>query len=217
MTIVSLILRPDGSLDLSQNILPLPGDRSPEEYQTFPYARVVRALQIGQKLYQSGELLMQLGSAPPDGRVISTGGTTTTSVLRDLLASDKPDPILACMVCHAWVQSVEQEAVSGTFLNQEFVTRLASRIHRGDNFPLPDICIVNGLIDPSSRSDCFHNALIQRHLPILAASARVLARYAAEVGADEASVVEMVRQIPPGQVWNLTLDTSSPVHPGVAT
>jgi hypothetical protein len=159
---------------------------------------------------------MQLGSAPPDGRVIGTGGTAITSVLRDLLTSDKPDPILACMVCHAWAQSVEQEAVSGTFLNQEFVSRLASQIHTNDNVPLPDICIVNGLMDPASRSECFHYALSQSHLPVLAASARVLARFAVEVRDAAASVVEMVRRIPPGQVWNLTLDTSSPVHPGVA-
>ena len=64
-TIVGVILRPDGSFDVSNNILRVPG-QSYDEPPVGPYqeVRLVRMLQIGQKLYSAGELAAPENSVP---------------------------------------------------------------------------------------------------------------------------------------------------------
>src|SRR5262249_35779053 len=56
LTVIALILRPDGSIGVSQNVLRVPGIEYDEPVPPIPYPRFVRDLQLAQHLYAAGEL-----------------------------------------------------------------------------------------------------------------------------------------------------------------
>src|SRR2546428_13478882 len=86
-------VHPDGSLDLAQNILPLPGVPNDMPVPQPTYGRMLRDLQIGQKLFQSGQLAEYADRGPFDS-------------LGELFYAKWTDPILSCMAYFAWQQAI---------------------------------------------------------------------------------------------------------------
>ena len=91
-TVIAMTFRPDGSIETSQNLLRLPGREYPDEPSSPPYTygRLLRAIQIGQKLYQSGELVKHATE-------YQFFKDDTFSLLRDAFYAKWVDPILGCM------------------------------------------------------------------------------------------------------------------------
>lgn len=83
ITVVGVVVHPDGAIDVSQNLLLVPG-RAPHAKEREP--RFVRDLQLGQQLFAAGEL-----------------GKTKESAffVQSLLYAKWTDPVLGCMGLHA--------------------------------------------------------------------------------------------------------------------
>jgi hypothetical protein len=96
ITVVGLVINPDGRLDVVQHLLRVPGRYYPPELEPgISYGRMLRELVLGQRLYESDELLTH-------------GAVPNAQVLRDLLFAKWTDPILGCMAYYAWNDAVER-------------------------------------------------------------------------------------------------------------
>jgi hypothetical protein len=196
VTVVALTLRPDGSFDLSQNVLPFPGRDYPDEpVPDIPYGKMLRQLQVGQKLYQSGELITHGTPASPH----------ETTFLSALLDAKWTDPILSPMACHAWKQAVERGLPIRRGVAEDRMSVTASRLMRFFG-ALPDSKVIYGLVFPEEQDETFAALLEQDALPVLAENTRALALHAQRQGRRHAAVVDAARRIPAGQVWTLNLE-----------
>jgi len=177
-TVIALTLRADGSFDLSQNLLQIPGRRYNENDKVakIPHARMLRGLQLGQRLYESGELVERAGSS---------------GLLADLLHARRTDPVLSCMAYFAGSDS--------GLIGKNLLARTARNLRR--YWDIPDARVIYGLAFPAQRDQALSGVLDSNELPVLARSAAELARYAQERGSDDHAVVTLSRRVMPGQPW----------------
>jgi uncharacterized caspase-like protein len=177
VTVIALTFRPDGSFDMSQNLFPIPGLGYDKLATRIPYARMVRDLQLGQSLYESGELIERAGSS---------------ELLTDLLSAKRTDPVLSCMAAFAWSDTGQS--------GHDLLAATARNLRRyfGD---LADAQVIQGLAFPTEREQSLSDALDTNNLPVLARSAAELARYAHERRRHDRAVVALSRRIRPGQSW----------------
>lgn len=195
-TVVTAVFRPDGTVDVSQNLLRIPGVAYPEEYSpSATYGRLLRTLQIGQALYRSGELFKSAVKRDDDY-------TSTKSLLFEALHAKWVDPILGCMAYYAAKGALATGEEGTASWYPEILPEAAGNLYR--YFPdLPDSRVVYasefGYKEFESRFDLLSGG----SMPLLAESARQLARHAREIGQKDAAVVELARSIVPEQPWLL--------------
>jgi uncharacterized caspase-like protein len=205
-TVVTLTFRPDGSTDISQNILRLPGRSGlyfNELVPDVPYARMVRELQLGQQLYRSGELLQ---SAVP---------SQISDLIRDLLYAKWTDPILSCMAFLAWQRHMESAPDGAPYFDSDLLRRSATNLL--NYFPsLPDTYVIYGLAFPDQRDNALHYLLGFESVPVLAESARILAQYAIDAGHGDANVVRFARHMSVRQIWTSTVRSDEVVGPALS-
>ena len=191
VTVVTLTLRPSGAFDVAQNLLRVPGIEYPEEPVTYvPYDRMLRDIQLGQRLYASGEL------APDD----------PVRTVMDLFYAKWTDPILSCMAYFA----VRDAPAPAAFLPPDFVDGAAKNLRRffGD---LPDSRVVYGLAFEQDRDALFAELIRREELPVLARSGLELARWAAAKGQTEAEVAAVTPRVLLDQPWLLTWEVATTV------
>lgn len=176
-TVIALTFRSDGSFDLSQNLLRIPGVHYDEPVTNIGYGRMLRDLQLGQRLYDGGELVER---APG------------SQLLTDLLYAKWTDPVLSCMGYFAGLDS----GLIGEDLLKTSARNL--RHYFGD---IADARIIYGLAFPEDRERVLSALLDANEMPLLARSAAELARYARERGFADHPVVELSRRVIPGQPW----------------
>ena len=166
-TVVTAVLRSDGSSEIGQHILRLPGRIYREPMGDIPYGRLLRELQLGQQLYQGGELY-------------DLGAGDRSELLNDALNAKWTDPILGCMAYYALADEARRSADPERMLTRRQL--VAKNLLR--YFPeLPDARIIAGLElipDAPSASESFGTA----EMPVLARSLR----QAALTDRDRASV-----------------------------
>src|SRR5262249_11574434 len=98
LTVISVTAHPDGRLDLSQNILRVPGlDYAEEPGLPYPYPKIIRLIQLAQNLYTSEELNTKWGS----------------DLIFELLLGKWTEPILGCIGYYA-ARRWEIKGVSST-------------------------------------------------------------------------------------------------------
>jgi hypothetical protein len=186
-TVVTLTLRPDGSFDISQNLLRLPGQDHlyyQEHSLYIPYGKMLRELQLGQQLYESGELL----DAPHEGYAM------------ELVYAKWTDPILGAMGYHAWHNVSEGRPNRGGVMETT-----ASNMYQffGE---LPDAQVVYGLQFERDRERVFQQMLTTGVSPILAESTRQLAHWAMTAGNSQSFIAEIARHIRAGQPWTVLVE-----------
>jgi uncharacterized caspase-like protein len=185
-TVIAIAVRPDGGFDLSQNLLRLPGLQYDEPVPNVPYDRMLREVQLGQKLYQSNEL-------------------ANRGLLTELFYGKWTDPILSCMAYFSSLDVGER----GVQLADDWMLDLVA-----DNlahfFPdLPDAQVVQALQRRERLDDLLSRLLASGDLPVLARSAQELAARARELGYPDAPVVSASRRALTGQPWLMTWRASS--------
>ncbi|MDT5271383.1 MAG: Caspase domain [Acidobacteriota bacterium] len=206
VTVVNFTFRPDGSVDIGQNILRLPG--RPELYADekepeVPYGRMVRELQLGQQLYRSGELIEQKFK----GRL--------SGALDNLLRAKWTDPVVSCMAYLAWRRYAETQPEQSESNATEFNSALleaASNLHKYF-YGLPDSHLVFGLAFPEQQTIEFGYLLDMNRVPVLAESARILASYAEETGREDAAVVRVARRMSVRQSWASVVNAGEVLTP----
>ncbi len=198
-TVLALVLKPDGSMELNQNLLRIPGrpypdDQSPEpRYGKMTYGRLLRLLQIGQKLYRSGELFQRAMREWIDDDIFAG--------LESLLFGKWVDPLLGCMGYLAGRRAKAEGLPRGGDLYLDVAAENLWR-YFGE---LPDTRVIYGLEHPEARTERFDALLQSGSIPLLLESAQALADYAIERGNSEAAVVDVVRRAAPGQPWSQVL------------
>jgi hypothetical protein len=186
VTVVTVLLSADGTLNLRQNLLRFPGRRYLEPVPDVPYGRMLHDLQVGQRLYESGEL-------------VSAGDLADTGTLRELLHAKWTDPVLGCMAYHAWTDAARLGQ-----LDRREALALARRtaMNLSRHFPeLPDAMVVQALDDPERAPSTYGRLLTFDQVPILARSARELARAAREAGQADRRVVRWADRLSPQTPW----------------
>jgi uncharacterized caspase-like protein len=182
VTVVTLTFRPDAPVEISQNLLRLPGRSElyvDELVPQVPYARLIRELQLGQQLYNSGELIQQ-----------GIKGQLSTA-LRDLLSAKWTDPILSCM---AFLGLRRLHPVMDPSFESTWMLETARNLNKYFS-GLTDSKLIYGLAFPREQSLEFDRLLRFDRVPVLAESARILARYAAETGRENAVVASFARHM----------------------
>ena len=194
-TVITITLRPDGQMDISQNLLRLPGRQdlySGELAGFIPEGRMLREIQLGQQLYRSGEL-------------ISIGEKIDNEFYKSLFYAKWTDPILGCMAYFSRLQASESGQLCGgkRDKNDSLMGAAAWNLH---NFfgGLPDSRVVNGLSDQLARDDEFLELISENQVPVLAEGARRLAAYAELQGLHDSHIAQIARRIPVNQIWTLT-------------
>jgi uncharacterized caspase-like protein len=178
-TVITLTFKPDGSFDVGQNLLRIPGQKYQELVTHVPYARMLRELQLGQKLYESGELAER-------------ERLESSELLTELLYAKWTDPILSCMAYFAWSDArlPDSNLLAATSDNL---------LHYFED--LPDSRVIHGLAVPAERDQTLSDMIDTSELPVLARSAAELARYAHEQGRDNHPVVALSRRVTLRQPW----------------
>jgi hypothetical protein len=175
-TVIGVVLRPDGSFDVSNNILRIPGNKYDEPVPVRPdeEAKLVRALQIGQKLYSADELAA-FREDPRLGK---------NYVIRDGLLAKWLDPILGCMTYYAGRGDKRV-----TWMLDEAAPNL--RKYFGE---LADARLIAQLHGIEAKTG------LGGAIPVLAESVRL----AAKLGIRDSDVMaDLARRITPGQPWTL--------------
>jgi len=177
VTVITLTFRPDGSFDLSQNLLRIPGAHYDELVTNIGYGRTLRDLQLGQRLYDGGELVERAQGS---------------QLLTDLLYAKWTDPVLGCMGYFAGLDT--------GLIGADLLEAAARNLYHyfGDS---ADACVIHGLAFPEQRDQALSGLLDANALPLLARSAAELARYALERKFADHPVVELSRRVIPGQPW----------------
>ena len=177
-TVVTLRIRSDGDLRVSQSLLPFPGASD----RPIPYEWRLRQTQLGQQLYAAGELL--------------TRGSEDW--LRQLVLSDSPDPLLGCM---ALLDAARQERRPSWLFG---VVRWLEYEFKELADVAVALTVALGYAD-TSRLDVL---LERRDVPLLADGAHALADYATRVERSEPRLEETVAALRRGQPWTASWDRS---------
>jgi hypothetical protein len=192
-TVVTVRLSPDGSLDVTQNLLRIPGwEYTDEIVPHVAYGKLLRQLQIGQKLFQSGGMLRALAGDVPEDE--------TKWLWRDLLYAKWSDPILSCMAYHAWRAASEHGdpnvRAEATWLLPETARNL--RRYFGN---LADAQVVYATEFTDQRAQIMGLLIKEEAIPVLSVNARRLAEFAEEQGNPLATVARVSRKLLADQVW----------------
>jgi hypothetical protein len=198
-SVITWLVRPDGSFETSQNILRLPGVVYPNEPDTLnmlgiSYGRTIRLTQVAQKLYQAGELFSAMqGRASDDMQWF----------LQGLIYQKWLDPLLGCMGYYAARSQV------GEAIPPELLSMAAANlgIHFGE---LPDARIVAAYDawDGISANPVLESFVYAQEIPILAESVYRVHEYAAARNIEYASIGVIARSIIPDQPWSTSIDPS---------
>jgi hypothetical protein len=203
ITVVTITLSPEGTLGLSQNILRFPGRSYPELVPDVPYGRMLQELQLGRKLYESGEL-------------VSTGaaGEPVFDGLWELLHAKWTDPVLGCMAYYAWTDAMRLGLQLPEDPNYAQYIRERTASNLQEYFPsLPDTRVVGGLEKPDNANRLYRQLLELDQVPVLARSARELARVARAVGLPDRRVVRWAERLNPGSPWTAAWDLTGVTLP----
>ena len=200
VTVVTAVFRPDGTVDLSQNLLKIPGQAYPaDESARFTYGRLLRTLQIGQALYRSGELF-QSAVGPTAGE--SAQQSEFAQLLLDALYAKWTDPILGCMAYYAAAEALARKAPGSETFPTDVLKTAAHNLWT--YFPdLPDSGVIYAEEFGGPRPIFRDDLLSGRALPLLAESAWRVARQASEIGLRDSPIVGYSRSIVPEQPWLL--------------
>lgn len=194
-TVVTLAVRSDGLLDVTQNVLRFPGRTYDEPVPIIPYSRMLRELQVGKQLYASGELIERSNHA-------------NLMLLRDFLHAKWTDPVLGCMAYYAWWDAQEAglpEALGVASSNLQITAHNLYHYFGG----LLDAQIIAARELPALGEKLLPALVQTRNAPILARSAMELADLAVQLGHHQAPIIELARSLGPGAVWTLAWDVSS--------
>ena len=207
VTVIGFAANPDGSLDTVQHLLRVPGREYPEPEPNIPYGRFLRELVLGQRLYESNELV-ERGAVPE----------SQAQVMRDLLFAKWTDPVLGCMAYYAWNDAMRRglpaaQGVAPT--NTEITARNLLR-YFGD---LPDARVI-GALAGLPEAQALAQALQPGEVPVLARSLRE----AAHAGGSAAEQLQRwAAQVAPESPWTLVWQATpaaaqaSPQAPSPAT
>lgn len=197
-TIVTLRFTPDGQLDVSQNLLRLPGQTYDDEPDpNVPPGRLIRQLQLGQKLYQSGEL-------------VASAETTDLELINMMFYAKWTDPILSCMAFFALDDAAKvNQAARERWAH--WVPQVATNL-RKYFADLPDSRVVFGLSFTAERDALFEELLQKGEVPVLARSAKALVTYrrgltgaaATKLGPSAAALEQFVDRIGVKSAWSVT-------------
>jgi hypothetical protein len=200
-TVVTLTLRPDGALDVSQNLLRLPGRDdlyADELVPNISYGRMVRELQLGQQLYRSGELISV-------NQQLSEQGDDTATLL---LYAKWTDPILGCMAYFTRLRAADEgllgDAQSSESLENDELMRQTAHNLNAFFGELPDSRVIYGLAHPDDQSDIYADLIARNQIPVLAEGARRLAAFAEAHGQSGTSIAQITRRVPIDQIWTFT-------------
>jgi Caspase domain len=188
VTVIGLVLYPDGDLSVVQHLLRIPGRGYPEPVPDVPYGRMLRELVLGQRLFESGELI-ERGAALPD-----------TAALRDLLQAKWTDPIVGCMAYYAWNDADRRglPAAQGVAPSNTAITAGNLLMY----FPeLPDAQLIGALRSPPMVP--LEPLLEGNALPVLARSCRELALAAEARGVRGIDAARWASRVSPGSPWTL--------------
>jgi hypothetical protein len=218
--VVTVTFRPDGTSDISQNILPLPGYSQYDDAghgARVGYGRLVRELQLGQQLYRSGELIKQQfrdKSADEMRELLSARGESregafpyeAPNVLLDLLSANRTDPILSSMAFFAWRRYFAARTESEPDWGMTLLREIADNLHRSYG-ALPDSHLIAGLAYPEQRDFEFGYLLEEGTVPVLAEGAHILATYAGEAGREHSAIAGFALEMSLRHVWTTTFST----------
>lgn len=193
VTVVCVTLRPDGSFDLTQNLLRLPGHPYVDEpVPDISYDRMLREIVLGQRLYADRALVATwLG---PD-----TSREEAHVIARHLLRTKWTCPVLGCMAyfaCHEAAVAPELMAQTARSLAAWF----------GDDLPDARIALAldrQATSDAAERDAIFAQLLATRAAPVLAYATRQLAMAAVRLGDAQHPIVDLARRIPIEQSWTV--------------
>ncbi|MBV9743165.1 MAG: caspase family protein [Acidobacteriia bacterium] len=195
-TVITGIFRPDGTVDISQNLLQLPDMhyRMEESPPIDNYGRVLRTLEIGQALYRSGELFQHAVRSADQ----------SSSLLMEAFRAKWVDPILGCMAYYAARKALATREPFTDRLPPGILQQVAGNLFK--HFPdLPDSRVIHelafGRMEPQFPPDLISGS----SLPLLAESVWELAHYARTTGREgtqeDAPVAALARSIVPEQPW----------------
>jgi hypothetical protein len=189
-SVVTAAFRPEGVVEFSQNLLQIPGlEYSSETRPPGSYGRILRALQIGQALYRSGELF-QTATGPAADDI--------TNLLRDALFARWVDPVLGPMAYYAALKAVAHGGADAAALPPDLLKTAAGNLLR--QFPdLPDSRVIYAREFPEA--EVGFEILSGNSLPLLAESVWEAARRARQGGWEDAPIIAMARSVAPGQPW----------------
>jgi Caspase domain len=157
-TVITAVLRPDGSSEIGQHIMRLPGRIYREPVVDIPYGRLLRELQLGQQLYQGGELY-------------DLGTGNRGEFLNGVLNAKWTDPILGCMAYYALADEASRsEDPEPLLARRQLVARNLLQY-----FPeLPDVRIIARLeLIPDAPSAAEPSGRVETvQMPVLARSVR---------------------------------------------
>jgi hypothetical protein len=151
-------------------------------------ARTLREIQLGQRLYRSGELLKA-----PDLHTLQMAAYAKWT-----------DPVISCMSYYAWEKRLETGSRSERHSAKRQMNIMARNLKHyfGD---LADSRVIFGQFYEKQRQEIYQDLLAKDQVPILAESARRLASFALENGWPQAGVVRLARRIPAGEIWTLNV------------
>ncbi|MFL5863976.1 MAG: caspase family protein [Solirubrobacteraceae bacterium] len=189
ITVVRVVLRPDGPPAIGQSLLRIPGRTySWELAGDLPYARMVRDLQIGEELNAAGRLVP---AAVGDEKA---PWSEALSTLQLILYAKWTDPLLGCMGVFGW------RAYVPNWQERYEVRTAAENLVRffGD---LPDVQIIDALVHPERSFPVFETLLRDDVLPLLAESVLILGRHAEQTGMSHSAIAQMMRRLDRQQPW----------------
>jgi uncharacterized caspase-like protein len=191
ITVVALVLRPDGKFDLAQHVLRLPGREYAEPVTSVPYGQMVRQLILGQRLFQSGELVEQVDQP--------------TTPLWELLHAKWTDPLLGSMALYGWLDAIgRRPGPEARSLADETARNLLR--YFGE---LPDARVAAARMLAGQRAELIEGLLADDAVPVLARSMRELANEASARGAGSARVVEWARRVPLTAGWTCRFEPAT--------
>jgi len=191
-SVITVTLRPNGSVDLSQNILRLPGRDelyAEEPVPEVPYGQVLRQLQLGQQLFKSDEL------------VSDKFFETSPHLIRDLFYAKWTDPIMSCMGLYAWHDYMLGRSAENNLFDTDLLLQTAVNLH--NYFPeLPDAHLVYGLMHDSLQEELAYLQL-EKQIPLLARGLRYMARSSE---GESGPVAEIASRIEVDQPWTVSYE-----------
>ena len=198
ITVVTLIVRPDGDLELSHNLLPDPANSSLLEelgWTGSSYPRIVRELQLGQLLFRSNELLEPAAFVQND------------TLLR-LFRAELFDPVLSAMCAHAvlsrWQATGEMPRIGDTLRQQ-----LLDIQHQHHRLPA-DSAVLRALFHRRHPQD---DELERHGVPLLIHSARAMMAHYTRHGIPPGPLAGYLDLGRPGDPWLASWDTDRPRFP----
>lgn len=194
-TIVTVTFRPDGGCEVGQALLAFP-DRPdpavPSHLRNVPYGQFVRAIQLGQMLYRSDELVDHLIAQ-------------NDQLFLELMNAKWTDPILTTMAYFARRRVLGSGRLRDpTNSTVQLIETVANNLYQYFS-ELPDARVVHALAFPGLRTELFEALLADDAVPVLADAAVELAEYARANHLNRHfNVLSVVERIGPGQIWSMT-------------